>query len=478
MEEARCQLAAHPLPQGELAHRLAPEGTELEQVDQLVPPPPRRRRLQVEHPLEEVERLGDRKVIPELRPLPEDAPDLRDEAGPVLPRAEPQDFGLPGGGVEDPGEDLDGGALAGPVGADEGDPLPLGYLDRHSVDRVDGRALGPEQGAQGPLHAGASFDPRKRLAQSGRANGGGHPGRIPRTPGRLARPERLRDTGLVTNRSVPSSTRLVVMFGGGLQQLGWFLLLFSTPFFWLFVPLKDIVALPLTFGPMQVANGVIETSERGGASEGDVEVHVMTYTFYDQDEVQHLGKGYATGWSQPAGSEVSVEYPAGFPGLSRIDGMRRSTFGYAATFVIIFPLVGLGFVWFGIRRGRQWNRLLRNGELALGRLIGKTATNTTVNDRPVYRLRFEYVTERGQQAYIEARTSLTERLEDEEEEILLYDPRSPDQGVLLDQLPGAVAMDAEGRITEGAPVRGLAVFVLPSVVAAANLLAAWMTFTP
>lgn len=60
-----------------------------------------------------------------------------------------------------------------------------------------------------------------------------------------------------------------------------------------------------------------------------------------------------------------------------------------------------------------------------------------------------------------AKTHLPEKLEDHEEEPLLYDPMYPKSAVMLDNLPGAPKIDESGNIRAGSPIVVLLNLVIP-----------------
>ena len=160
VEERRRQVAAHPLAERELAHRLIEEGGEVEQLGETA----QIRRVAVgRHAIdvaEQFEAVDQRQVPPELRALAEDDADPRREALALLPRHQPGDRRAPAAGDEDAGEHLDRGALARAVRPDIADHLPRfdpkGDLV-HRRDLAAGPGDQPAQRAEAPgvalLHA-------------------------------------------------------------------------------------------------------------------------------------------------------------------------------------------------------------------------------------------------------------------------------------------------------------------------------------
>ena len=61
-----------------------------------------------------------------------------------------------------------------------------------------------------------------------------------------------------------------------------------------------------------------------------------------------------------------------------------------------------------------------------------------------------------------AKTHRPEVLEDEEQELLLYDPSRPGYAVMLDNLPGNPRIDSAGDIRAGSAASALLVLVIPA----------------
>jgi hypothetical protein len=129
----------------------------------------------------------------------------------------------------------------------------------------------------------------------------------------------------------------------------------------------------------------------------------------------------------------------------------------------------LAFVWGCLRYGNRRARLLRDGVFTTGVLKSKRPTNTRVNNRTVYVLDFEFTARDGRRCIATARTSMTERLTDEREEPLLYNPEKPEDAVMLDDAPSRPRFDETGALM-ARPVAALWAMVLPALVIAANTL--------
>ena len=134
-------------------------------------------------------------------------------------------------------------------------------------------------------------------------------------------------------------------------------------------------------------------------------------------------------------------------------GSLRDAAGWGpALLVTAFPVVGLGMMAVGLRKGLRGLRLLRDGIPATGRVVQKETTNVKINDIPVVAFTFEFKTVDGRTARCVAKTHLTQDLEGPEGEPLVYDPKDPSVAVLLDDLPGKPRISELGvaRTREGA----------------------------
>lgn len=275
-------------------------------------------------------------------------------------------------------------------------------------------------------------------------------------------------------RGVPLSTRLTVLFGSGFQPFGWLFFGFGMIFTLVFAGNADLSSM-LTFrGALGEAEGVIVSSQKsayseGGASHGSgsgrrgtpIYRHDFTFEF---DGSTHPGISYSKGGMLPTGHKVQVEFPHGRPGTSRIKGMRNAPFGPWALLVLIFPLVGLALVVPGLASGWKSCRLLTHGVLAKGRLTTKRRTNIQVNKQHVYKLTFQYMDQFGQAHSVETKTHRPEKLEDDFEERLIYDPHRPAQAVMMDALPGTPRISEEEQISD-VPLRSVLITVVPPMIA-------------
>ncbi|MGN6183061.1 MAG: DUF3592 domain-containing protein [Thermoanaerobaculia bacterium] len=269
-------------------------------------------------------------------------------------------------------------------------------------------------------------------------------------------------------RHVPLSLRVLNLVGGG-SLIGWVIFGFGMIFVWAFGANADFSFLTFA-GEHARIEGRVTKVETTNASENSQKVWANHYQ-YSVAGQSFTGKSYSKGTSAEQGSPVTIEYDENNPARSRIEGMRRAMFGPWAVFVVIFPSIGLIIVIVCVRGGLKRNRLLRDGMLTTGKLVSKAPTNTTINKQRVYELKFEYLSTRGR-AYATARTHQTDRLQDEAQEMLLYDPNDNTSAFLLDELPTRPQV-MSGEL-QGRPVAAFFSLLVPLIVIGLNAFMLWL----
>jgi hypothetical protein len=255
---------------------------------------------------------------------------------------------------------------------------------------------------------------------------------------------------ITIHRIIPNTTKWNILFGGFLNQFGWSFFGFGLIFFWVFAMNADLSFLHFT-GRIVTVEGIVTMSVNTGASENDVPVFENHATFTAESEEREV-VSYSTGQAPGNGETVTIEYPAGKPQYARIKGMRRQIFGPVVLFVVIFPVIGLAFLFAGLKKSLRVIRLLQNGALATGKLISKVPTQTRINNQQVYKVTFRFKDHSGHEWDVTEKTHLPHLLEDEAEESLLYLPSDPRFATMLDALPRTPSINERGNI-EALPLR-------------------------
>jgi hypothetical protein len=240
-----------------------------------------------------------------------------------------------------------------------------------------------------------------------------------------------------TPRQIPTSVKLSLFFGDTIFVLGLLFSLLGTAFIVFFsVAVLDFSSL--NFSPNSEQTGTITSIEDANATENNRRIFKFLYQFSLDGDNLKSGYSYDSNYELKVGDRVVVEYDSN-TSKSRIKGMRLAPFSPWLILAFgIFPLIGYGFLFFGIRKGLRHLDLLINGILTKAKVTGKERTNTRINNQYVYRVFFEFKSGDGKMVQATVNTHKPHLVEDEQEEMMLYKADFPEKAVLLDALPKSV----------------------------------------
>jgi hypothetical protein len=252
-------------------------------------------------------------------------------------------------------------------------------------------------------------------------------------------------------------SRLIILLGGFYVQFGSLFVAFGMIFVLIFIPNSEVMTL-MDNAKWEEVQGTVLGVENTNSSVNDSPVRKYFYQ-YAVDGVDYEGAAFSHEHFYLADSPVLVEYQTDNPSDSRIKGMRQHVFDAWVIFTAVFPFIGLIFMFIGIMQNAQALRLLQYGEFARGKLSSKMATNTKINNNPVFKYVFDFkVQEQAYQAI--GKTHHYGLLEDEETERIIYNPANPSDAVLYDTIPLAPAIDPEGFL-EPVPMGRAVILILP-----------------
>jgi hypothetical protein len=259
-------------------------------------------------------------------------------------------------------------------------------------------------------------------------------------------------------RHVPVWVRLRLLFGGFSNQFGWLLFGFGLTFIWAFGASVALKNYAFFRGELAEAPGSITTLVDARLSINNRRVFEFHYRY---EVTGKTYRGYTRGYEgahQP-GEHVIIEHRPDHPQRSRVRGL--TTAGNGSFLMLVFPITGLVFVAFGVRKGLKGRRLLRDGVVAAGTQVGRERTCVKVDQQPVYRFTYEFEAQDQKRYRAEAKTHVVRRFAGNEEP-LVYNPHDPRDAVLLDDLPGGPRIDEQGTI-HGSVFPVLPLLVVPGV---------------
>jgi len=245
--------------------------------------------------------------------------------------------------------------------------------------------------------------------------------------------------GDVKARNIPFSSTISIFFSGVLTIIGLSFFLLGSLFLVVFGMMIDFNDWRFSDSdPITTQTKVIEVRSTN-ASENKVRVYEYIYSYKTPEGKEFTGTSYNTGTARFENDVVRVQYLKDNPQISRIEGMRKGEFSpFIIIFLLIFPVIGaiLGFI--GFSKNIKYIKLVKYGKLAYGTFSHLEATGGSVNKQTIFRMFFKFTDENGQNFEATGETHLTSRLEDEDQELLVYNPVFPEENIMIDALPLSV----------------------------------------
>lgn len=241
-------------------------------------------------------------------------------------------------------------------------------------------------------------------------------------------------------RHLPSSARWALALHGPLATLGVVFFAMGTLFTVGLISPVDLVRGPLARTWGEPVQGIVERVEDSNVTVNEEVVQVLRARF-ELAGTEHTVSSYSVAPPAAVGDTVGIHVVPGSPSLAVVHGMMGSSTPWMVVpFLFLFPLVGLGFLVFAVRRGARWSRVLERGLEAEGTLISDEETNTRINNVPVRRLTFHFQDGQGDTWPAVAKGTDTSRLTDEPTERVLYLPEDPRVAIVVDEIPTWLTM--------------------------------------
>jgi hypothetical protein len=248
-----------------------------------------------------------------------------------------------------------------------------------------------------------------------------------------------------TLRSIPLPIVLQIAFNNVLSMIGWIFFGVGMILFLLIGLDSNLFTFHRFMGELEKVEGKVLKTSYTDWSIDEESVVRWIYTF-DYQGKKYLGTSYAVDMTALPDQSVIVEFAANSPEYSRIEGFNEALIPWWITIIVmIFPMLGLLFIYLSVRHLPKTIGLLRSGTLAYASYVDKESTDMIVNNMPVYKLRFQFEDDRGNTHYAFAQSHLIDDLTDNPQKAVIYHPQEPEKALLLDELPGRPYLNEEGR---------------------------------
>ena len=267
-------------------------------------------------------------------------------------------------------------------------------------------------------------------------------------------------------------TQAILLIGDMASQTGWFLVALGSVFFWMVAVHSEArLWLEERNADWHSKPGFIIAADSTKAYENGKRIWKYRHSF-GLDGQRFFGHSYSVGKKFDARQTVYIQYDVANPNKNFITGLRRNEFSSKSDWFLLVPLFGLLLLLLPLRHNLRVIKLLKIGHFTRGRLTNKYATGETVKKGgtvlPEFRYSFEFE-HNGTKHLAHCRTYETEKVEDEETEIILFDRFRPHFNLVYDAVPNVPHIDEEGKML---PLRGLKgwVLFLPIFTVVLNLL--------
>lgn len=241
-------------------------------------------------------------------------------------------------------------------------------------------------------------------------------------------------------------TQIKLIFGGVEAQMGAMFFWFGMIFVLVFVGQSELIYVFSFDGDWIQAEGLISDISEASVEINEEEIYNYTFSFsIDGQSMQGTSSGVYNGLKE--GDITAIEYKEHNPIRARILGTSTTLFPVWVVFCLIFPFIGLIFMIIGYRNNIKAWRLIKHGKFTRGKMLKYEATNTEINEKRVYAYEFEFKV--GGKTYIsKCKTHLTNKVEDEKLEKILYNPSNPKDSIVYDACSTAPAIDHFGKLEQ------------------------------
>jgi hypothetical protein len=246
--------------------------------------------------------------------------------------------------------------------------------------------------------------------------------------------------------TIPLKVHIALMLHAVIIPFGVFFFLFGSMFMFLFEIPMGIKYLPLTLGmPTGTTSGHMRSYTITGATENKQPIYRLEYD-YTVNGKKYINTAYETATNQYIVKtddwnprEYPVIYVLSSPELSTIRGMRPTSVPwFAMLLILIFPTVGLTFIYFGLKGHTTKLRILRNARRATGKVISIKASNIEINHQPLMNVTLLLTNAFGETSEVVVQTLTPSLLTDSPQEALIYNDQNVKETLAIDDQPKVV----------------------------------------
>lgn len=245
-------------------------------------------------------------------------------------------------------------------------------------------------------------------------------------------------------------SQAVLLCSGIYSTLGWIFVGFGMILFWVFTYNSTAMLWLSPNVDWENGQGIIIKIENTNASEKEENIYSLTYNYFANGQ-KYTGKGYMIDDDLMEGDEVAIQFNPKNVLHSRLTNGRQKMFSTWAIFAVIFPLIGLGMLFYGIKANYKALKLIKIGHFSTGQVLSKEPTggNVSINEInfPIYKYEFQFFV-KGSARIAKCQTYKAHLVEDEVEEFILYDYVEPNINAVYDAITNAPELDSLGQMKQ------------------------------
>ena len=193
--------------------------------------------------------------------------------------------------------------------------------------------------------------------------------------------------------------------------------------------------LPISKDQPLIEGEITSINETNKYKDGRL-IYEYNYIFEIPDNDTYTDKSCQNELQIYTDNKVLIRYTESNPDKSCIVGMNKKSTPWWVFILMLGPaFVGIADLIIGMKKVWRNIRILKFGKVSFGTYKSSNMTNATRRNRDVYKYYFDFIADDNNTYTATGETHMTERLEDEEKEPVIYNSKNPSEAVILDTLP-------------------------------------------